>query len=93
MTPLFSHYIFPALVPLSLCPFAFSNLTETSESMKVLIFWTFFDLSGDISHNMAWSMNFDPVHHDNLPCPMNSPFPVFQFLAFKKKKSTFKFLM
>ena len=68
-------------------------LTETSESLKVLIFWTFFDLSGDISQNMAWSMNSDPVHHDNLHCPMNSPFPLFPILALNKRKSTFKFSM
>ena len=48
-------------------------------------------MSGDISHNMAWSMNFNPaVHHDNLPCPMNSQFPFFLFLAFNKRKPTFK---
>ena len=37
-------------------------------------------------------MNCDHGHHDNLPCgPMTSPFPFFLFLAFKKRKSTFKF--
>ena len=35
---------------------------------------------------MAWSMNCDPVHHDNLPCPMNSPFPFLSFLVLKKEK-------
>ena len=71
------------------CLLVWMLLTETSKSLKVWIFWTFFYLSGDISSNMAWSMNSDHVHHDNLPCPMNSPFPLFPFLALKQRKSTF----